>query len=148
MVNFKENNEDANMPKKMNDPYQKAARFKKVVRVIITILSILCADLLISFTNSKIIQLGNNGTLNKLLVTAMGMGMVLLLFFLLIEYLNDLAEFFMKFFVEVGRNVMGRKRGLLVMFVVLLFILCSSYYFIWFNRNLPMELWYSLKQLF
>lgn len=136
------------MPKKMNDPYQKAARFKKVVRVIITILSILCADLLISFTNSKIIQLGNNGTLNKLLVTAMGMGMVLLLFFLLIEYLNDLAEFFMKFFVEVGRNVMGRKRGLLVMFVVLLFILCSGYYFIWFNRNLPMELWYSLKQLF
>lgn len=128
------------MAKKSIDPYQKAARFKKTVRSMVMILSILSVDLLISFLNSTIIGLGNSKVMDKLTITAVGMVVVIGLFLLLVEYLNNFSEYVMKYFVDVGRNLMGRKRGLYITFAFLLFLIYCGYYYLWFRGNFPAEL--------
>ena len=136
------------MAKKTIDPYQKAARFKKTVRIMVMILSILTVDLMISYLNSTIIGLGNSRVMSKLSITLIGMGVVIALFFVLVEYLNSLSEYIMKFFVDVGRNLLGRKRGLFVTFALLFFLIFCGYYYLWFNRNFPAELYSEISSFF
>lgn len=129
--------------RKRLDPYQKGARLRKIIRIMITILTILLVDLSISYLNSVIVNLGTSNVLPKYTVTLLGIVVVVGLFMLLVEYLNDISEWILKFFVDIGRSMMGRKTGLYLTFIILLLLIYSGYYWVWFKGNLWVDIWNS-----
>jgi hypothetical protein len=125
-------------------PQQKAANARKRVKWIITIISILLIDLCVAILNLKVLSFA--GTHNPMLVTLIAMIVIMLLFIILVEYVNTASEWVIKHFFDLTQNLMGRSWGIYFVFLILLVVIYAMYYNIWFNKNLFVDVWKLLMR--
>ena len=104
----------------------------KVIRVAFRILALLVIDLIVQVVNLQII--GLQKYISPAFVTLLGMLLVVLLFYFLLSYIEQMTNGVLKYVVELGKTFKYRKTA--VMAVILLLYCCSFfvYYRIWFNK--------------
>lgn len=104
----------------------------RVIRVAFRILALLVIDLIVQIVNLQII--GLQKYISPAFVTLMGMLLVVLLFYFLLAYIEEMTNAVLKYVVELGKTFKYRKTA--VMLVILLLYCCSFfvYYRIWFNK--------------
>lgn len=104
----------------------------RVIRVAFRILALLVIDLVVQIVNLQII--GLQKYISPAFVTLMGMLLVVLLFYFLLAYIEEMTNAVLKYVVELGKTFKYRKTA--VMLVILLLYCCSFfvYYRIWFNK--------------
>ena len=118
---------------------------QRVIFAILTIYAILAADLTITILNKYIMTL--NARFDIHLVTIIGMAVVLILFYIIISNIDKLSDWSVRTFVKIGKRYLGRSIGLYISLAVLLFIIYSGYYWAWFDRIFPAEVWHSIRSL-
>ncbi len=67
--------------------------------------------------------------------TAIGMGVIVLIFYPTFNYLGGMVEKFTVRFLKKGKNIFGRVLGIYLAFAIMLFILYYIYARIWFNAD-------------
>ena len=104
----------------------------RVIRVAFRILALLVIDLIVQTVNLQII--GLQKYISPAFVTLLGMLLVVLLFYFLLSYIEQMTNAVLKYVVELGKTFKYRKTA--VMAVILLLYCCSFfvYYRIWFNK--------------
>ena len=104
----------------------------KVIRVAFRILALLVIDLIVQVVNLQII--GLQKYISPAFVTLLGMLLVVLLFYFLLSYIEQMTNAVLKYVVELGKTFKYRKTA--VMLVILLLYFCSFfvYYRVWFNK--------------
>lgn len=104
----------------------------KVIRVAFRILALLVIDLVVQIVNLQII--GLQKYISPAFVTLMGMLLVVLLFYFLLAYIEQMTNAVLGYVVELGKTFKYRKTA--VILVILLLYCCSFfvYYRIWFNK--------------
>ena len=104
----------------------------RVIRVAFRILALLVIDLVVQIVNLQII--GLQKYISPAFVTLMGMLLVVLLFYFLLAYIEEMTNAVLKYVVELGKTFKYRKTA--VMLVILILYCCSFfvYYRIWFNK--------------
>ncbi|HCT30746.1 MAG TPA: hypothetical protein DIW31_08415 [Bacteroidales bacterium] len=75
------------------------------------------------------------GNISPLRFTAIGMGVIVVVFYPAFEYLNGIVEKFTTRFLKKGNNLFGRTLGVYITFFILLFTLYCIYAHIWFDVN-------------
>lgn len=73
---------------------------------------------------------------NYIKFTAIGMGVIVLVFYPAIEYLNGIVEKITSKLLKKGKNIFGRILGVYIAFGLLLFILFCIYAHIWFHVSI------------
>ena len=76
-----------------------------------------------------------------------GMGVVLALFYILISNIEKISDWGVRTFVKIGRRYFGRSLGLYAILVLLVFLIFTGYYWAWFDRLFPAEIWDWTKSL-
>ena len=104
-----------------------------------TIIGIFFADLTISILNKFIMKLSNR--LDPKIVTLIGMFVVLALFYVFVSNIQKISDWSVRIFVKLGRRYIGRSIGLYTVLAVLALAVFSGYYWAWFDRSFPSELW-------
>lgn len=104
-----------------------------------TIIGILLADLTISILNKFIMKLSTS--LDARIVTLIGIGVVLALFYVFVSNIQKISDWSVRIFVRLGRRYIGRSIGLYAALVLLAVAVFSGYYWAWFDRSFPSELW-------
>lgn len=104
----------------------------RVIRVAFRILALLVIDLVVQIVNLQII--GLQKYISTAFVTLLGMLLVVVLFYFLLEYIEQMTNAVLKYVVELGKTFKYRKTA--VILVILLLYCCSFfvYYRIWFNK--------------
>ena len=104
----------------------------KVIRVAFRILALLVIDLVVQAVNLQIIDLQKY--ISPAFVTLLGMLLVVLMFYFLLSYIEQMTNAVLKYVVELGKTFKYRKTAVLL--VILLLYCCSFfvYYRIWFNK--------------
>lgn len=104
----------------------------RLIRVTFRILALLVIDLVVQVVNLQII--GLQKYISPAFVTLLGMLLVVLLFYFLLAYIEQMTNAVLKYVVELGKTFKYRKTA--VMLVILLLYCCSFfvYYRIWFNK--------------
>lgn len=104
----------------------------RVIRVAFRILALLVIDLVVQIVNLEII--GLQKYISPAFVTLMGMLLVVLLFYFLLAYIEQMTNAVLGYVVELGKTFKYRKTA--VMLVILILYCCSFfvYYRIWFNK--------------
>ncbi len=104
----------------------------RVIRVAFRILALLVIDLIVQVVNLQII--GLQKYISPAFVTLMGMLLVVVLFYFLLSYIEQMTNAVLKYVVELGKTFKYRKTA--VMLVILLLYFCSFfvYYRLWFNK--------------
>lgn len=104
----------------------------RVIRVAFRVLALLVIDLVVQVVNLQII--GLKLYISPAYVTILGMIVVVLLFFFLLEYIEQMTNTVLKYVVELGKTFKYRKSA--VMLIILLLYCCSFfvYYRLWFNK--------------
>ncbi len=104
----------------------------RVIRVAFRILALLVIDLIVQLVNLQII--GLQKYISPAFVTLLGMLLVVVLFYFLLAYIEQMTNALLKYVVELGKTFKYRKTA--VMLVILLLYCCSffGYYRVWFNK--------------
>ncbi|MFN3387177.1 MAG: hypothetical protein ACK42Y_11415 [Candidatus Thermochlorobacter sp.] len=126
------------MPATLDTPQQKAARTRRRFRAIMIILTLLCIDLITTSINTLVTSLDK--FINPYLLTALGMIIVVVLFYPAFEFLSRWSNTLVEKSIDVSANMMGRKNALIVVVIVLLFVLYVGFLFLWFNKSLFSDL--------
>ncbi len=104
---------------------------KKIYKIFVLTLSILAVNLLTNWAENLMVAYGRG--YNRLLATAAGMGVVLLVFYPLFTYLDRWSGSLARWTMNLGKNVLGRRVGVTATFLILLFLLFSLYGKFWFG---------------
>ena len=104
-----------------------------------TVIGIFVADLTISILNKFLMKL--SGRLDPRIVTLIGMFVVLALFYVFVSNIQKISDWSVRIFVRLGRRYIGRSIGLYAALVLLAVAVFSGYYWAWFDRSFPSELW-------
>jgi hypothetical protein len=107
--------------------------YKFLFRFVVTCITILTANLLTSWIGNYMISYKN--TLKPLAFTLVGMGIIVIVFYPLFVRLEIWITNISVRVMNSGRSVAGKYMGLLLTFVLCLFILTCFYAKIWFNLN-------------
>ncbi len=126
------------MPATLDTPQQKAARTRRRFRAIVIILTLLCIDLITTSINTLVTSLDK--FINPYLLTALGMMIVVVLFYPAFEFLSRWSNTLVEKSIDVSANMVGRKNALIVVVIVLLFVLYVGFLFLWFNKSLFSDL--------
>ncbi|PIO48614.1 MAG: hypothetical protein CMR00_03830 [[Chlorobium] sp. 445] len=126
------------MPATLDTPQQKAARTRRRFRAIVIILTLLCIDLVTTSINTLVTSLDK--FINPYLLTALGMMIVVVLFYPAFEFLSRWSNTLVEKSIDVSANMVGRKNALIVVVIVLLFVLYVGFLFLWFNKSLFSDL--------
>lgn len=104
----------------------------KLIRVSFRVLALLVIDLIVQFVNLQVI--GLQKYVASAFVTLLGMVMVVLLFYFLLAYIEQMTNAVLKYVVELGKTFKYRKTA--VMLIILALYCCSFfvYYRLWFNK--------------
>ncbi len=108
---------------------------RRVFNFFVLAITILLVNLLTTFIADYLMEY--KGGINPLKFTAIGMGVIVVVFYPAFEYLNGIVEKFTTRFLKKGDNLFGRTLGVYITFLTLLFILYCIYAHIWFNVNVP-----------
>lgn len=106
---------------------------RRIFNFFVLVITILLVNLLTTFIADYLMEY--KGNINPLKFTAIGMGIIVIIFYPAFEYLNGIVEKFTTRFLKKGNNLFGRTLGVYITFIALLFILYSIYAHIWFNVN-------------
>lgn len=112
----------------------------KILRFMFRILSILCIDIIVSLLNSRVIELKQY--MKPVYVTMVGMTVVVLLFYFLMEYIDRMTTIVLKFTVGLGKTIRYRKTAIFLILVMLYIGIFNLFYRIWFDK------WPLLKEFF
>lgn len=107
---------------------------RKIFNFLVLIVTILFINLLSNFISDYFIT-KYKGHTSYLKFTAIGMCVIVIIFYPAFEYLNGIVEKFTTRFLKKGNNLFGRTIGVYISFFVLLFILYCFYARIWFDVN-------------
>ena len=118
---------------------------QKFIYTILTVYAIFTADLTITILNKYIMTL--NDRCNLYLVTLIGMAVVLILFYILVSNIQKLSDWSVRTFVKMGKRYMGRTIGLYISLIFLFFVIFTGYYWAWFDRSFPAEVWQYVRSL-
>ncbi len=127
------------MPTEELTPQQKAARTKARVRLFIIILTVLLIDLIAASINAMITSLAR--FISPYILTAVGMTIVVILFYPALEFLNRMTNWILEATIEFTSNIVDRKRAVTIIFVFFLVLLYIAFFAVWFQKFLPTELW-------
>lgn len=111
---------------------QKKSFVQKFIRFYFRALAILAIDLVVSTINNQVVLLTEY--VSRPLVTVIGMGIILLMFWFLLTYIDKLTVNILKVTVEFGQNVKFRKTAMIFIMSLLLLIFYILYYFTWFRQ--------------
>lgn len=111
---------------------QKKSFVQKLIRFYFRALAILAIDLVVSTINNQVVLLTEY--VSRPLVTVIGMGIILLMFWFLLTYIDKLTVNILKVTVEFGQNVKFRKTAMIFIMSLLLLIFYILYYFTWFRQ--------------
>jgi len=104
---------------------------QKLFKFFVFSISILLVNLLTTFISDYFMQFKNST--DALRFTAIGMGVVVLVFYPAFNYINGIVEKFTVRFLKKGKNLFGRTLGVYLAFAIMLFILYYIYARIWFH---------------
>jgi len=76
--------------------------------------------------------------------TAIGMVVVVIVFYPLFEYLNLFTEKITTQLLKKGKNIFGRTIGIYISFIIMLALLYYIYAHIWFDVDLIKQLFNSI----
>jgi hypothetical protein len=127
------------MPTEELTPQQKAARTKARIRMFIIILTVLVVDLVAASINAFITSLSR--FISPYLLTAIGMIIVVILFYPALEFLNRMTNWVLEATIGFTSNIIDRKRAVTLIFVFFLVLLYIAFFAVWFQKFLPTELW-------
>lgn len=119
-------------------PQQKAARTRQRFRAMMIVLVLLSVDLVSTSINAFVTSLDKS--INPYLLTALGMVIVVVLFYPAFEFLSQWSHKLVEKMIAASSNVLGRKQAIVVVALVLLFLLYVGFLFLWFNRFLLSDL--------
>jgi len=111
------------MPASLDTPQQKAARTRRRFRALVT-------------TSINALVTSLDKFINPYLLTALGMMIVVVLFYPAFEFLNRWSNSFVEKSIDVSANVLGRKNALIFVALLLLFVLYTGFLFLWFHKSL------------
>jgi hypothetical protein len=107
--------------------------YRKLFNFTATLFTLLTANLLTGYITDKLISY--KWQVKPLRFTLISMGIIALIFFPLFTWLQQWIDSFSRRFVKAGHNLAGRYLGLLLMFVIGLFVLMCFYAHVWYGIN-------------
>ncbi len=108
--------------------------YKKLLNFVVTLFTILTANLLTNFIAEKLISY--KWEVKPLRFTLIAMAVIAVIFYPLFMKLEDWTNSFSRKFVKAGHNLAGKYLGLLLMFVAGMIILLYFYAKVWYNINI------------
>jgi inner membrane protein involved in colicin E2 resistance len=105
---------------------------QRLIFFLLTIEAIMAADLTISLINKYIMTYKDKIGLHYM--TLIGMGVVLVFFYILVKNISRLSDWTVRTFVSVSRAYLGRSIGLYLAIAAVFGILYEGYYWAWFDR--------------
>jgi len=104
---------------------------QKLFKLFVFSITILLVNLLTTFISDYFMQFKNST--DALRFTAIGMCVIVLIFYPAFNYINGIVEKFTVRFLKKGKNLFGRTLGIYLAFAIMLFILYYIYARIWFH---------------
>jgi len=108
--------------------------YSRVFKFVVTTLTILTANLFTSYISDFLVS--HKFDVNPLRFTLIAMLVITMVFFPLFMKLEDWINDFSKKFVKAGHSIAGKYIGLILMFLLGLFILMFFYAKMWYNINI------------
>ncbi|TGN13115.1 hypothetical protein [Leptospira ilyithenensis] len=109
----------------------KQTLFHRFLGFYFRILCILAVDLIVTNINGRVLTL--TSLYEKPIVTLIGMGVILLLFWFLFSIIDKLTKIVLKIAVEMGNLLVFRKTAIFLILCGLLFGIYVLYYHTWFG---------------
>lgn len=106
---------------------------RRIFKFLVLVITILLINILTNFVADSLMKFRDNTNILKF--TAIGMGVIVLVFYPAFEYMNGIVEKITTRFLNKGHNFFGRILGVYITFFALLFILYCIYAHIWFDVN-------------
>ncbi|TGK50450.1 hypothetical protein [Leptospira kanakyensis] len=113
----------------MSSPKQ--TLFHRFLSFYFRLLCILAVDLVVTTINGRV--LGLTSMYEKPVVTLIGMGVILLLFFFLFSIIDRLTKIVLKITVEMGNLLVFRKTAIFLILCGILYGIYMLYYHTWFG---------------
>jgi len=114
---------------------KRGAKTRKQIKFFVSILSILVLNLSLNIVN-KLIK-WQTGTIDAYWLTAIGMVIVLMVFFPAIAmkyYVNIVTEWIWKLTIHLSSRILQKRPAIFVVFFITLFILYVGFYWVWFDK--------------
>lgn len=108
--------------------------YQKIFKFVVTIFTILTANLLTTWISDQLIS--HKYEIRPLRFTLIAMGVIAVVFYPLFIKLEDWLNSLSKKFVKAGHSIGGKYIGLLLMFLIGLFILTFFYARMWYHINI------------
>jgi len=107
--------------------------YRKIFNFAVTVITILTANLITTFITDKLISY--KWELKPLRFTVLSMMIITIIFYPLFLMMQKWLDVLSRRFVKAGHSVAGKYLGLLLMFIIGLFILTCIYANLWYNIN-------------
>ena len=107
--------------------------YRKLFNFAVTLITLLSANLLTTYITDKMISY--KWELKPLRFTLISMGIIAIVFYPLFTTMQKWLDRFSKRFVKAGHAVAGKYLGLLLMFIIALFVLTCFYAHMWYDIN-------------
>ena len=117
--------------------------FRHLFKVFVFTLSILAIHLLSAYLDKYLSDY--RGQYNALTFTLLGMGAVVLIFYPLLVWMDRGVDRLARGFLGFGKNLAGRKLGMILAFTAGFYGLFFLYGKLWFNANLHPQVLAALK---
>jgi len=104
----------------------------RLIRVLFRVLALLTIDLIVQVVNIQVMNLQK--FIAPVYVTLLGMLLVVLLFYFLMEYIEQWTNLVLKYVVELGKTFRYRKTAVLAIILTLQFLAFFAYYRLWFGK--------------
>jgi uncharacterized membrane protein len=119
--------------------------FKRLFKVFVFVLAILTANICANYLDAYLSGYRNH--YDPVLFTALGMGIIVLIFYPLFLFLDDLVENAAESFLLLGKRLIGRKLGMIAAFCAAFYGLYYLYARMWFGININPRVWAEIQQL-
>lgn len=104
----------------------------RLIRLLFRVLALLTIDLVVQVVNIQIMNLQKY--VAPAYVTLLGMLLVVLLFYFLMEYIEQWTNALLKYVVELGKTFRYRKTAVIAIILTLQFCSFFAYYRLWFGK--------------
>jgi len=108
--------------------------YRSLFKFVVTTLTILTANLLTTYLSGLLVS--HRFDFKPLRFTLVSMGIITVVFYPLFLKMEEWLNQFSKKFVKAGHSFAGKYLGLILMFVLAIFVLLYFYAKMWFNINI------------
>jgi len=115
---------------------------RRIFNFLVFCITILTVNLITTFITDYLMRYKNQAEYMKF--TAIGMVVVVIVFYPLFEYLNLFTEKITTQLLKKGKNIFGRTIGIYISFIIMLALLYYIYAHIWFDVDLIKQLFNSI----